>query len=195
MQKYLFIDRDGTVIESPPPHGQIDSFEKLHFYPHVITWLGKIAAELPYTLVMVSNQNGLGTDMFPEKDFLPPHNFMLETFRNEGIIFSEVILDGSLPQDNSPLRKPRTGRMTKYLNDPDADIKNSFVIGDRITDMQFAANLGCKGIFINPENKRGEAEITDTAEYLKNNVVALGTLNWKDVYEFLKHTQNKNPVI
>ena len=192
MQRYLFLDRDGTVIESPPPHGQIDSFEKFHFYPHVITWLGAIARDLPYKLVMVSNQNGLGSAMFPEKDFWPVQNFMMNTFQDEDIVFSDVILDGSLPAENSPLRKPRTGRMEKYLSDPDADIKNSFVIGDRITDMQFAANLGCKGIFINPENTRGEAEITDTAEYLKKNVVALGTLNWKEVYEFLK---SNNPAI
>ncbi len=186
MQKYLFLDRDGTIIESPPPHGQIDTFEKLHFYPHVIKWLGKISTELPYKLVMVTNQNGLGTAMFPEEDFLPPHNLMMETFKNEDVIFSEVIIDGSLPAENSPLRKPRTGRMEKYLNDPEVDMKNSFVIGDRLTDMQFAANLGCKGIFINPGNRRGEAEITDSAEFLKENVVAIGTLDWKDVYEFLK---------
>ena len=186
MQKYLFIDRDGTVIASPPPHGQVDSFDKLHFYPHVITWLGKIAAELPYTLVMVTNQNGLGTDMFPEKDFLPVQNFMLETFQNEGIVFSDIIIDGSLPAENSSLRKPRTGRMKKYLDDPNVDIKNSFVIGDRLTDVQFAKNLGCKAIFINPENTRGMSEITDTAEYLRANTVALGTMDWKEVYEFLK---------
>jgi len=125
--------------------------------------------------------------MFPEKDFLPVQNFMLESFKNEDVVFSDIIIDGSLPAENSPLRKPRTGRMTKYLNDPDADIKNSFVIGDRITDMQFAANMGCKGIFINPTNERGMAEITDTAEYLRTNIVALGTMDWKDVYEFLKN--------
>ena len=111
---------------------------------------------------------------------------MMETFRNEGIIFSDVILDGSMPAENSPLRKPRTGRMKKYLEDPDANIKNSFVIGDRLTDMQFAANLGCKGIFINPTNTRGMGEITDTEEFLRKNVVALGTMNWEDVYEYLK---------
>lgn len=187
MQKYLFIDRDGTIIASPPPHGQVDSFDKLHFYPHVFKWLGKIAEELPYKLVMVTNQNGLGTDMFPEKDFLPVQNFILESFRNEDIVFSDIIIDGSLPAENSPLRKPRTGRMTEYLKDPGSDIKNSFVIGDRLTDMQFAANLGCKGIFINPTNQRGMTEISDTPEYLRTNVVALGTMDWKDVYAYLKN--------
>ena len=186
MQKYLFIDRDGTIIVSPPPHGQVDSFDKLHFYPHVITWLGKIATELPYQLVLVTNQNGLGTDMFPEKDFYPVQNFMLETFQNEGVIFSDIIIDGSLPAENSPLRKPRTGRMKKYLDDPDCDIPNSFVIGDRLTDVQFAKNLGCKAIFINPGNTRGLTEITDTPEYLRANTVALGTLDWNEVYEFLR---------
>ena len=186
MQKYLFIDRDGTIIESPPPGGQVDSFEKLHFYPFVITWLGKIATELDYQLVLVTNQNGLGTSIFPEKDYLPPHNFMLETFKNEGIIFSNVIIDHSMPEEHSEFRKPRTGRMKKYLLDPNADIKNSFVIGDRLTDVQFAKNLGCKAIFINPENTRGQVEITDTAEELRKNTVALGTMDWKDVYTFLK---------
>ncbi len=184
-QRYLFIDRDGTLIESPPPGGQIDSFSKFHFYPYIITWMHEIA-KLDFKLVMVSNQNGLGTDMFPEKDFWPVQNFMMETFANEGVIFSEVILDSSLPAEESPLRKPRTGRMKKYLEDPNADIANSFVIGDRLTDMQFARNLGCKGIFINPENRRGVAEITDTIEDLQQNTVVLGTMDWKDVYEFLK---------
>lgn len=186
MQKYLFIDRDGTLIEQPPPGGQIDAFEKLHFYPHMITWLAKIAEELLYTLVMVSNQNGLGTAMFPEKDFLPVQNFIIDTLKNEGIIFSDIIIDGSLPAENSPLRKPRTGRMTAYLNDPNADIKNSFVIGDRITDVQFAKNMGCKAIFLNPENLRGQAELTDSVEWLKANAVALASEQWKDAYEFLK---------
>ena len=141
--------------------------------------------ELYYNLVLVSNPNGLGTDMLPEKDFLPVQNFMLDTFRNEDIVFSYIILDGSLAAENSPLRKPRTGRMTKYLLDPEADIRHSFVIGDRITDMQFAANLGCKGIFINPTNERGMAEITDTPDFLRTHVVVLGTMDWKDVYDFL----------
>ncbi len=186
MTRYLFIDRDGTVIEQPPPHGQVDSFEKLHFYPHVITWLGKIAGELPYTLVMVSNQNGMGTAMFPEETFLPVQNFILDTFKNEGIVFSDVIIDGSIPADNSPLRKPRTGRMGKYLTDPEADIANSFVIGDRITDVQFAKNMGCKAIFLNPGNPRGQTELTDTVDYLTKNIVVVESTDWRDAYEFLK---------
>jgi imidazoleglycerol-phosphate dehydratase / histidinol-phosphatase len=186
MQKYLFIDRDGTLLQSPPPGGQVDAFEKLHFYPHVITWLGKIAHELPYKLVMVTNQNGLGSPLFPHEIFLPTQNFMLDVFKNEDIVFHDIIVDESLPEENSPLRKPRTGRMTAYLEDSNADIKNSFVIGDRLTDMQFAKNMGCKGIFLNPDNLRGQAELTDSIEELKTNWVSLSSPLWEDVYHFLK---------
>ncbi len=185
MHKYLFIDRDGTLLQSPPPGGQVDCFEKLHFYPHVITWLGKIARELPFKLVMVTNQNGLGSPMFPHELFLPTQNFMMEVFNNEGIFFEDVIVDDSLPEENSPLRKPRIGRMTKYLENDAIDITASFVIGDRLTDVQFAKNMGCKGIFINPENMRGQTEIIDSVEELRTHWVALATHNWQDIYEFL----------
>ena len=191
MQKYLFIDRDGTLLQSPPPGGQIDSFEKLHFYPHVITWLGKIARELPFKLVMVTNQNGLNTAMYPTDQFYPTQNFMLEVFKNEDIIFDDIVIDESLPEQNSPMRKPRIGRMTKFLNNENVDIKNSFVIGDRLTDVQFAKNLGCKGIFINPENMRGQIELIDSPEELRNNWVVLATHHWQDIYEFLSKQWNK----
>ena len=191
MQKYLFIDRDGTLLQSPPPGGQIDSFEKLHFYPHVITWLGKIARELPFKLVMVTNQNGLNTAMYPTDQFYPTQNFMLEVFKNEDIIFDDIVIDESLPEQNSPMRKPRIGRMTKFLNNENVDIKNSFVIGDRLTDVQFAKNLGCKGIFINPENIRGQIELIDSPEELRNNWVVLATHHWQDIYEFLSKQWNK----
>ena len=151
----------------------------------MFTWLSKIALELPYKIVMVSNQNGLGTPKFPEETFWPVQNFVINTLRNEGINFSDIIIDGSMPDDRSPLRKPRVGRMTEYLHDETADIKNSFVIGDRITDVQFAKNLGCKAIFLNPGNLRGEHELTDTLDYLKTNSVALASESWKDAYEFL----------
>ena len=185
MHKYLFIDRDGTLLQTPPPGGQIDSFEKLHFHPHVITWLGKIARELSFKLVMVTNQNGLNSPMYPTEFFYPTQNFMLEVFKNEDIIFHDIIVDESLPEENSPLRKPRIGRMTKYLEDQTTDISNSFVIGDRLTDIQFAKNMGCKGIFINPENLRGQTELTDSIEELRNNWVVLATHQWQDIYEFL----------
>jgi imidazoleglycerol-phosphate dehydratase / histidinol-phosphatase len=186
MQKYLFIDRDGTLIEGPPSGGQIDHFDKLHFYPNVITWLSRIASELDYTLVMVTNQNGLGTPMFTQEMFLPTQNFMLSVFKNEGIHFKEIIIDDSFPEDESPLRKPRIGRMHAYMNNAEVDMKNSFVIGDRITDVQFAKNLGCKAILLNPENLRGQKELTDTMEELRNNWTALASTSWKEVYEFLK---------
>jgi imidazoleglycerol-phosphate dehydratase / histidinol-phosphatase len=189
MQKYLFIDRDGTIIESPPSPEQIDSIDKLHFYPNVITWLGRIAAELSFKLVMVTNQNGLGTDEYPEENFLPAQNFMLDILKREGIIFSEIIIDGSHTEENSPLRKPRTGRMHAYMNNVDVDMKNSFVIGDRYTDVQFAKNLGCKGILLHPENQRGLSELTDSMEDLKTNWTALASSSWKDVYAFLRSVQ------
>ncbi len=186
MQRYLFIDRDGTIIQGPASGGQIDSFEKLKFYPHVIANLGKIATELHFRLVMVTNQNGLGTASFTQEMFLPVQNFVVEVLKNEGVAFSDIIVDGSYPSENSDLRKPRTGRMKAYLSDTQVDMANSFVIGDRITDVQFAKNLGCKAIFLDPENRRGAAEITDSISYLKENIVALATHNWQEVYEFLK---------
>jgi imidazoleglycerol-phosphate dehydratase / histidinol-phosphatase len=189
MQKFLFIDRDGTIIESPPSPEQIDSIDKLHFLPNVITWLGKIATELSFKLVMVTNQNGLGTKEYPPEKFLPAQNFMLDILKNEGIVFSEIIIDDSYPEDNSSLRKPRIGRMEAYTNNPEVDMQNSFVIGDRYTDVQFAKNLGCKGIILNPENKRGLGELTDSVEELKNNWTALASTSWQDVYDFLKNRE------
>ncbi len=186
MQKYLFIDRDGTLIESPPSPEQIDSIEKLRFYPNVITWLGRIATELSFKLVMVTNQNGLGTNEYPMESFLPAQNFMLNVLKNEDIIFSDIIIDGSHTEENSPLRKPRIGRMHAYLNNGDVDMQHSFVIGDRYTDVQFAKNLGCKGILLHPENERGLSELTDSVEELKSDWTALATPSWKEVYEFLK---------
>ncbi len=185
MQKYLFIDRDGTLIESPESGGQIDHIEELRFYPNVIAWLSRIATELDYTLVLVSNQNGLGTPKFTQEMFLPTQNFILQVLKNEGIEFKEIIIDGSMPEDNSPLRKPRIGRMNAYINNPEVDMPHSFVVGDRITDVQFAKNLGCKAIFLNPTNLRGQKEITDSIDDLKNNWVALASSSWKDVYYFL----------
>ncbi len=189
MQQYLFIDRDGTLIEGPPPGGQIDSFDKLHFYPFVITWLHKIVSELPFKLVMVSNQNGLGTDVFTYDMFLPTQNFMIDVFKSEGIHFEEIIIDESLPEQQSNLRKPRIGRMGKYLNNPNIALQNSFVIGDRLTDVQFAKNLNCKAFWLNPDNVRGLAELTDTVDELKNNWISVASKNWEDIYNFLKTYQ------
>jgi imidazoleglycerol-phosphate dehydratase/histidinol-phosphatase len=185
MKKVLFIDRDGTIVKEAPPTYQIDSFLKLEFYPEVFNYLGKIAAELAYELVMVTNQDGLGTEVFPEESFLPVHQFIMKAFENEGISFSEVHIDKSFPKDNSPNRKPGTGMLTTYLSNPDYDITNSFVIGDRITDVQLAKNLGCKAIWLNNDAHLGGKEISDDIETLQK-VIALETKEWSDIYSFLK---------
>jgi len=184
-QRILFIDRDGTIIKEAPPTYQIDSWEKLEFYPDVFNYLGKIAAELDYLLVMVTNQDGLGTKDYPELSFWPIHQHVVKTFVNEGISFHATHIDRSYPKDNSPNRKPGTGMLTEYLNNPAYDIANSFVIGDRITDVQLAKNLGCKAIWLNQDPSLGAAEIKDQAEKLKS-VVAIETIEWSKIYEFLK---------
>jgi imidazoleglycerol-phosphate dehydratase / histidinol-phosphatase len=184
-KKVLFIDRDGTMILEVPPFYQIDSFDKVAFYPYVFKYLGKIAEELDYELVLVTNQDGLGTDKFPEEQFWPPHNLVMSSFANEGIIFSEELIDRSFPADNLPTRKPGIGMFTKYLNNPDYDISNSYVIGDRITDVQLAKNLNCKAIWLKNDPKLGGKEVKDSEEDL-DKVVALTTKDWKDIYEFLK---------
>ena len=185
MKKVLFIDRDGTLIKEHPPTYQIDSWEKLEFYPYAITYMHKIATELDYELVMVSNQDGLGTNKFPEEDFLPIHKHILTSFENEGVHFSAVHIDKTLVSDNQPTRKPGIGMLLDYLDAKTYDIKNSFVIGDRITDVQMAKNLGCKAIWLNSHPGLGGAEVKDSKNDLEE-VVALETINWKDIYEFLK---------
>lgn len=185
MKKVLFIDRDGTLIEEFPPTYQIDSFDKLIFYPHVFKYMTKIAEELDYELVLVSNQDGMGTKIFPAESFWPVHNLIVSSFANEGIVFSKELIDPSLAEENSPNRKPRTGMFKQYINNPAYDLKNSFVIGDRITDVQLAINLGCKAIWLKNNPDLGSKEVTSSAEELKKAVV-LETTHWKDVYEFLK---------
>ena len=146
MKKVLFIDRDGTLAIEPPLDFQLDALEKLTFYPKVFQYLAKIAKELDYELVMVTNQDGLGTDSFPEDTFWPAHNKLIQAFENEGIVFSEVLIDKTFPHENAATRKPRTGLLTKYLADGAFDLENSYVIGDRLTDIELAKNLGAKGI-------------------------------------------------
>ncbi len=147
MKKVLFIDRDGTLIKEPPVDYQVDSLEKLEFMPGVFRNLHKLRQYTDYELVVVSNQDGMGTDAFPEEDFRAPHEKFLEAFRNEGVEFDAIHIDPSLPDENSPMRKPRTGMLTSYL-EGDCDLENSYVIGDRETDMELAQNLGARGIFI-----------------------------------------------
>lgn len=146
-QRLLFIDRDGTLIEEPADE-QIDSFEKLRFVKGVLKNLSFISDKLDFRLVMVTNQDGLGTDSFPEDTFWPVHKFMLQTLENEGIVFDEQLIDRHFPEDNSPMRKPGTGMLTKYMDNPEYDLANSYVIGDRDTDRQLADNLGCKALIL-----------------------------------------------
>ncbi len=174
MKRILFIDRDGTLIIEPPDR-QIDSLEKLEFYPGVFTWLGRIAQEFDYELVMVTNQDGLGTSSFPEETFWPAHNKMLSTLSGEGISFSQILIDRSLPHENKPTRKPGTAMLTNYLSD-NYDMKNSYVIGDRITDIQLASNLGCKSILLNQNPEELKDDKTSCS---------LITSEWKSVYNFL----------
>ena len=182
MKKVLFIDRDGTLALEPKDY-QLDALEKLEFYPLVFTYLGKIQRELNYQLVMVTNQDGLGTAAFPEDTFWPTHNKLLNAFKNEGIDFEEICIDRSFPEDKAPTRKPRTGLLTHYINNSEYDLKNSFVIGDRLTDMELAKNLGCKGIFINTDVTLGAAEVS--ASHTTANIVCK-TTEWKEIYSFLK---------
>jgi imidazoleglycerol-phosphate dehydratase/histidinol-phosphatase len=150
MKKILFIDRDGTLIEEPADE-QIDSFDKLKFVPGVFRNLSFIREKLDFEFVMVSNQDGLGTDAFPEDTFWPVHNFILQTLEGEGITFDEILIDPHFPEDNAPTRKPNTGLVEKYMNNPEYDIANSYVIGDRETDRTFARNIGCKSLILSDE--------------------------------------------
>ena len=175
MKKILFIDRDGTLIWEPPSDFQIDSFEKFKFLPGVITWLGKIVSELDFELVMVTNQDGLGTDSFPENTFWPVQNLMIQTLESEGIKFSEICIDRTFEKDNQPTRKPNTGMLTKYFN-KEYDLNSSFVIGDRITDVMLAKNLNAKAIFIKNYDK--------AISFEKD--ILLEVENWEQIYNFLK---------
>jgi len=182
-KKVLFIDRDGTIIKETSDE-QIDAFEKMIFYPKAFTFLGKIAKELDYELVMITNQDGLGTDVFPEDTFWPVHNFILNTFKNEGVVFDAVFLDRTFPHENATTRKPGTGLLTQYFSD-EYDLENSFVIGDRLTDIELAKNLGAKGIFINDNTNLGTGEITVKRGEL-NAIIGLESSDWQEIYEFLK---------
>jgi imidazoleglycerol-phosphate dehydratase/histidinol-phosphatase len=190
MRKILFIDRDGTLIQEAPPTYQLDSFSKLAFYPDMFTWMKKIANELDFELIMVTNQDGLGTSSFPEETFWPVHEFVMTALENESIIFSNVHIDRTFPADHSPTRKPATGMLTQYLNNPDYDIPGSFVIGDRITDVQLAKNLGCKAIWLNNDASLGAAEVNNDMTTLRD-VIGLETISWKDIWEYLRLGQRE----
>jgi imidazoleglycerol-phosphate dehydratase/histidinol-phosphatase len=185
-RKILFIDRDGTLIKEAPPTYQLDSFGKLEFYPDVFEYMRKIAAEFDYALIMVTNQDGMGTDAFPEDTFWPVQDFVMKAFENEQVVFEKVFIDRTYPHENKPTRKPGIGMLTEYINNPEYDIEHSFVIGDRITDMQMAKNLKCKGIWLNLDEQLGSAEIQHTVEELKSDTIVLATPHWKDIYAFLQ---------
>ncbi len=188
MKKVLFIDRDGT-LNIEPDDEQVDSFAKLKFYPRALYYLSKIAAEMDYELVMVTNQDGLGTPSNPEENFWPIHNFMLETFEGEGVHFSEVVIDRTFAKDNAPTRKPGTALLTKYFSE-DYDLKNSFVIGDRLNDVVLAKNLGAKAIFLRQNDALGSTEALDKHETLLD-VIILETKKWEDIYNLLKAGSRK----
>lgn len=181
--RVLFIDRDGT-LNIEPDDEQVDSFTKLKFYPRALYYLSKIATELDFELVMVTNQDGLGTLSNTEENFWPIHNFMLDTFANEGVVFSEVVIDRTFAKDNAPTRKPNTGLLTKYLGEG-YDLKNSFVIGDRLNDVILAKNLGAKAIFIRQNDALGSNEGMAKREELED-VIVLETIKWEDIYTFLR---------
>jgi len=183
-KKVLFIDRDGTLVLEPPIDYQLDSLSKLEFYPKVFQYMAKIATELDYELVMVTNQDGLGTNSFPEDTFWPAQNKIITAFEKEGVVFSEVLIDNSFPHENAITRKPRTGLLTKYFSE-DYDLENSFVLGDRITDMELAKNLGAKGIYLSDNNKLGSDEI-EASEHDILEHIALMIGDWSKIYEFLK---------
>jgi imidazoleglycerol-phosphate dehydratase/histidinol-phosphatase len=184
MKKILFIDRDGTIIQEAPPTYQIDSTEKLRFYPGMFQWLGRIARELDFELVMVSNQDGLGTDAYPRAHFEPIHQLVMDSLKGEGIDFSAEHIDESFPHENKPTRKPGIGMLEGYLNNEAYDISGSYVIGDRVTDVLLAKNLGCKAIFLNNDPELGLAEVEDPA--VLREAIGLETSSWEEIYTFLK---------
>ena len=181
MKKVLFIDRDGTLTVEPNDF-QLDTFNKLVFYPGVFQYLGNISRDLDYELIMVTNQYGLGTENFPESDLWPTQKFLIKTFKNEGIIFKEVFIDRTFPEDNAPTRKPGTALLESYINNTNYDLKNSFVIGDRLTDMQLAKNLGCKGVFIDNNPALGAEEVSDKD---LDSTIVLKTKSWEFIYRHL----------
>lgn len=184
MKKVLFIDRDGTLVLEPPVDYQLDSLEKLEYYPKVFQYMAKIASELDYELVMVTNQDGLGTESFPEDTFWPAQNKIIDAFTKEGVLFSEVCIDKTFPYENAETRKPRTGLLNKYFSE-DYDLVNSFVLGDRITDMELAKNLGSKGIYLSKNEELGAEEVESSKQDILD-CIALRSTDWSEIYEFLR---------
>jgi imidazoleglycerol-phosphate dehydratase/histidinol-phosphatase len=174
MKKVLFIDRDGTILKEPEDE-QVDSFEKFSFLPGAIGSLSRISKELDFEIVMVTNQDGLGTASFPDEAFWPLQNKMLEILKGEGVVFADIFIDRSFPEDNAPTRKPGTAMLTRYLAQG-IDLASSYVIGDRESDVKFSVNLGCNAIFIG-KKKSEKAELV--------------TESWEEIYSFLKNKPRK----
>ncbi|OIN58344.1 bifunctional histidinol-phosphatase/imidazoleglycerol-phosphate dehydratase HisB [Arsenicibacter rosenii] len=195
MRKVLFIDRDGTLIIEPQSDFQIDSLEKLEFMPNVLTALRKITEETDYELVMVTNQDGLGTAAFPESTFWPAHRKMLATFAGEHVHFAAEHIDRHFPHDNSTTRKPGIGMLTQYFNG-EYDLANSYVIGDRMTDVQLAVNLGASAILFLPPNLSQTTQMADISGFTETmeKTIALKTDNWHKIYEFLRLPARKATV-
>ncbi|WP_262249310.1 bifunctional histidinol-phosphatase/imidazoleglycerol-phosphate dehydratase HisB [Parapedobacter soli] len=181
IKRLLFIDRDGTLIAEPEDE-QIDSFAKLKFYPGALQYLPRIARELDFELVLVTNQDGLGTPAHPEEHFWPVHRFVIDTFAGEGVVFAAEHIDRTFPHENAPTRKPGTALLDAYFNTDEYDLAHSFVIGDRINDVKLAQNLGARAIWLRNNDALGAAE----AHEMDESVVALETTDWKAIYEFLK---------
>ncbi len=197
-KRILFIDRDGTLIKEAPPTYQVDAWEKLEFYPEAFFYMRKIAEDFDYLLVIVTNQDGLGTESFPEEKFWPIQRHIITSFENEGVSFHATYIDRSFVHDNSPNRKPGIGMLKQYLNNSDYDLVDSYVIGDRITDVQLAKNLGCKAIWLNNDPDLGATDIKESIKELEG-TIALETHSWEKIYEFLKlglrkavHERNTN---
>ncbi len=189
MKKVLFIDRDGTLILEPPIDFQVDSFEKLAFYPNVFSGLGKIARNLDFELVMVTNQDGLGTESYPYESFIGPHELMLRTLKSEGIEFKSIHIDKSFPSENLATRKPGIGMLKDYFSE-EYDLENSYVIGDRLTDINLAKNLGAKAIYLFNPNDPGKTEANLNQDEL-NEIVVLQTTDWEEIYTFLRLGQRR----
>jgi len=180
-KRLLFIDRDGTLIVEPEDE-QVDSFAKLKFYPGALQYLPRIARDLDFELILVTNQDGLGTPSHPEENFWPVHRFIMDTFAGEGVVFAAEHIDRTFPHENAPTRKPGTGMLTAYFDLEKYDLSRSFVIGDRINDVRLAQNLGAKAIWLRNNDELGAAE----AHPFDPSAVALETTDWQRVYEFLK---------
>lgn len=182
MKKILFIDRDGTIIVEPPIDFQVDSLEKLVFLPKVISNLRKIAEESEFELVMVTNQDGLGTDSFPEDTFWLPQNKMMEILKGENIHFAAIHIDRTFEHENAPTRKPKTAMLEKYFDNAKYDLKNSFVLGDRLTDVQLAINLGAKAIYLGKKPFDNEEQASATI---------LTSVDWDEIYQFIRLPERK----